>query len=147
MVFPGLAQAARDPEEEGEDVAKGVVLRPREVISGLRKLGFELLPKRGKGSHLFAVKSVICKDGEPHTIRITVPRYKRDLHPDTLASICARTGLTAEKLKQAARGAYRRDQYEEELRRTPKVDLLSPAQRTAYLRREADEGTVSNSRF
>jgi predicted RNA binding protein YcfA (HicA-like mRNA interferase family) len=119
-------------------VAKSVVLKPREVISGLRKLGFELLPKRGKGSHLFAVTSVICTDDEPHTIRVTIPRYKRDLHPDTLASICARTRLTAEKLKQAARGTYRRGQYERELSQTPKVDLLSPEQRATHLKRRGN---------
>lgn len=117
-------------------MAKSVVLKPREVIAGLSKLGFAILPKRGKGSHMFAVKSVVCKDGEPHTIRVTVPRYRRELHPDTLASICARTGLTAEKLRQAAQGAYRREQYERELSQLPKVDLLSPEQRAAYVRRK-----------
>jgi predicted RNA binding protein YcfA (HicA-like mRNA interferase family) len=117
-------------------VAKSVVLKPREVIAGLRKLGFELFPERGKGSHMFAVKLVVCEDGEPHTIRVMIPRHKRELHPDTLASICARTGLTAEKFKQATQGTYRREQYERELRQTPKIDLLSPEQRAAYLRRK-----------
>jgi predicted RNA binding protein YcfA (HicA-like mRNA interferase family) len=101
LVHTTLAEAVSNPQEESENVAKSVVLKPREVIAGLRKLGFELFPERGKGSHMFAVKLVVCEDGEPHTIRVMIPRHKRELHPDTLASICARTGLTAEKFKQA----------------------------------------------
>ncbi|MFB0533967.1 MAG: hypothetical protein ACETWR_03180 [Anaerolineae bacterium] len=101
----------------------------------MKKLGFEILPGRGKGSHTVWAKAVVCKDGESHTLKIVMPAYKRELHPDTLAVICARTGLTPQKLKLAAKGKYTREQYERDLLEIPQIDLLSPAQRTAYLKR------------
>ena len=110
------------------------VFKPRQVLSGLKKLGFEVLPGRGKGDHLFLVRSVTCRDGERHTVKALVDATAPAVHPKAVAMICARTGLTPEKLRDAAKGNYSRAQYEQDMLQIPKIDLLSPDQRASYLK-------------
>ena len=65
-----------------------VVLKPREVIGILRRLGFELV--RQKGSH--------CQFKHPDGRQTTVPNHQgRDLSPFLLRQITKDIGITMEE--------------------------------------------------
>lgn len=64
-------------------------LSSNEVLRALRKAGFEMAPKRGKGSH---TAMVMQRPNEP-TRLVIVPKAK-DLPRGTLMSILDQAGLT-----------------------------------------------------
>ena len=115
-------------------MGESYVFKPREALSGLKKLGFEVLPGRGKGDHVILAKTIICKDGERHTAKVVIDATAASLHPKVISTICARAGLTKEKLKAAIKGRYSQEQYERELSQIPKIELLAPNQRAGYFR-------------
>jgi predicted RNA binding protein YcfA (HicA-like mRNA interferase family) len=64
------------------------ILSSREVIQILMELGFQLAPKRGKGSH-----SAFMKKTEEKTYLVIVP-LKNEIPRGTLLSIIEQAGLT-----------------------------------------------------
>lgn len=72
------------------------VVSGRDTAHALEKFGFELLPKRGKGSHI-----VMSKRGYPAII--TIPDH-RELDRGTLRSIIRSAGMTVEQFADLVRG-------------------------------------------
>ena len=70
-------------------------LSSREVMRALHKAGFELAPKRGKGSHSAMVREI---SGEP-TRLVIIPKAK-DLPRGTLMGILDQAGLTLDEFLQ-----------------------------------------------
>ena len=66
---------------------KQPVLKPREIIKVLEKIGFVLY--RQKGSHCLFVKDDKI---------VTVPFHNKDLKPKTLKTIIKQAGVTVEEL-------------------------------------------------
>lgn len=66
---------------------KQPVLKPREIIKVLEKIGFVL--DRQKGSHCLFVKDDKI---------VTVPFHNKDLKPKTLKTIIKQAGLTVEEV-------------------------------------------------
>ncbi|MCH8332733.1 type II toxin-antitoxin system HicA family toxin [Candidatus Sumerlaeota bacterium] len=64
-------------------------LRSKELVSGLRKAGFE--KRRQSGSHLIMKHA----DGR----RVTVPLHNRDLKRPTMKAILREAGLTEDQLR------------------------------------------------
>jgi predicted RNA binding protein YcfA (HicA-like mRNA interferase family) len=127
-------------------MATNYVFKPREVINGLKKLGFEVLSGRGKGDHVLLARVIRCQNDETHTAKALVDRTANSLHPKAVATICARTGLTEEKLQLAIKGKYTRKQYEADIVQIPKIDFLSPEQKnfkTATLRDKGERKVPS----
>ncbi len=62
------------------------VLKPREVIKVLKKLGFE--EERSKGSHIQFYKG---------RIRVTIAMHNKDIRRGTLLNIIRQAGLTTEE--------------------------------------------------
>lgn len=65
------------------------VISGRAAVKALSQAGFQVLPKRGKGSHM-----VMAKDGHPAII--TIPDH-RELDRGTLRSIIRTSGLSVEQ--------------------------------------------------
>ena len=65
------------------------VISGRDCCNALRKVGFQELPGRGKGSHLFLFRS------DPPTA-LTVPNH-RELKRGMLRAIIRQAGLTVEE--------------------------------------------------
>ena len=63
----------------------------REVCRALESLGFELLPKRGKGSHSLYSRLLRCRGNEPVNVTVSVPYH---LGQGTVRAIADRVGLT-----------------------------------------------------
>lgn len=61
----------------------------RQAIAAFGKAGFEVVPKRGKGSH-----TVMKKRG--HRFRLTIPHH-RDLKEGTLRALIKASGWTVEQ--------------------------------------------------
>jgi len=66
-----------------------------EVVKALRRLGFEIYKKRGKGSHIVMVKK------DPDKTRIVVIPKQKELKKGTLSSILRQAGITFEDLKNS----------------------------------------------
>ncbi len=64
------------------------VLRPKQVVSALRKAGFKI--RRQTGSHV-----IMYKSGMRHPI--SIPQHPRDLPKGTLRAIIREAGLTVEE--------------------------------------------------
>ncbi len=67
------------------------LLRPREVVRALEKLGWEVA--RQKGSHI-----ILTKEG--HTATLSVPNHP-EVARGTLRSLIARAGITIEEFLKA----------------------------------------------
>jgi len=67
-----------------------------DVIKALIRLGFELYPKRGKGSHVVLYK----KDEDLEKTRIVVIPKRKELKKGTLAGILRQAGISFEELKK-----------------------------------------------
>ena len=67
------------------------LLRPREVVRALEKLGWEVV--RQRGSHI-----ILAKVG--HIATLSVPNHP-EVACGTLRSLIARAGITAEELVEA----------------------------------------------
>ncbi|MDI6794474.1 MAG: hypothetical protein QME81_16680 [bacterium] len=115
-------------------MAESYLFKPGEVESGLKRLGFKILSGRGKGDHIFLIKPVVCQNNESHTAKAIIDTGTPELHPKAVKTTCERTGLTEEKLKLAIKGKYSKKQYEQDLRKIPKINLLSPQQKAGYLK-------------
>ena len=66
---------------------KFLVLKPKEVVSALKKSGF--IEIRSKGSHIHLKKD---------NMLVTVPMHSRDLKIKTLKSILSQANMTVEEL-------------------------------------------------
>ena len=65
----------------------------REVCRALERLGFVLLPKRGKGSHALYSRTLICQSDDPVNITVSVPYH---LGQGTVRAIAERIGLSVD---------------------------------------------------
>jgi len=65
------------------------VVKPKELIRALKRLGF--IEIRKKGSHLQMKKG---------NLLVTIPIHNRDLNPTTLKSILRQAKIAAEDLKE-----------------------------------------------
>ncbi len=64
------------------------VLRPKQVVAALEKVGFEV--RRQTGSHVIMYKSSVRHP-------ISIPQHTRDLPKGTLRAIIRQTGLTVDE--------------------------------------------------
>ena len=69
-------------------MSKLPVVKPREVINALKKIGF--IEVRTKGSHVQLKKA---------NLLVTVPWHNRDLYQETLRSILRQAKLSGDELK------------------------------------------------
>ena len=67
------------------------ILSSKNIVSVLKKEGFEPAPKRGKGSHLAFVKKA---DGKS---RLVIVPDKKEIPKGTLLSILDQAGLTKDE--------------------------------------------------
>ncbi len=70
------------------------VLRPREVVAGFLKLGWQVA--RQRGSHI-----ILTKPG--HIATLSIPNHPQ-VARGTLRALIARAGITAEEFLRAANG-------------------------------------------
>jgi predicted RNA binding protein YcfA (HicA-like mRNA interferase family) len=70
-----------------------------EVISALKRLGFEIL--RQKGSHVVMRRSFIGSEGGQSSATCVVPLHRRDLAVGTLASVLRQAGVDVDAFLEA----------------------------------------------
>ena len=73
-------------------------LSDRQIISVLRKAGFEYAPKRGKGSH-----SALTKTGADGITRLVIVPQGKDIPRGTLRAILQQANLTPDQFEQLLR--------------------------------------------
>jgi len=74
-------------------MSKLPIVRPKEVISLLQKIGFVVI--RQKGSHIQLKKG---------NLLVTVPLHNKDLKSETLKSILRQAKISVEKFEKLLRG-------------------------------------------
>ena len=68
------------------------VLKPKQLLSILRKAGWEVI--RQKGSH------IQLKHLDKESFRVTIPYHNEDLAPGTLNSIVKQMGITKKQFEE-----------------------------------------------
>ncbi len=71
------------------------ILRPRDVLQAFERLGWNVVPHRGKGSHI-----ILTKPG--HIATLSVPNHPQ-VARGTLRSLIAKAGITIEEFLQAVK--------------------------------------------
>lgn len=98
----------------------------REVCRALEALGFELLPKRGKGSHSLYSRLLRCRGNEPVNVTVSVPYH---LGQGAVRAIADRVGLTVDQLFAALADELTREDYVALAATLPRQHFLPPALR------------------
>lgn len=75
-------------------------LEYREVVTGLKALGFEMRPSKTGGSHEQWVKDV-RHNGQTHRYKVTVDRHHAPFHRDLLKSMIRQAGVKREVFYRA----------------------------------------------